>query len=90
MFTRAPATRTSFRDRLQQLNFDPGSLVVSLLVSALGFVLFSYGRKMQRIPQITAGLVLMVFPYFTSGILGMLLIAVGIVAALGVALWQGL
>jgi hypothetical protein len=44
---------------------DAGTLVVGFIVSGIGFVLFSYGRKMQRIVHVVFGLVLMVFPYFT-------------------------
>ncbi len=72
------------------MDFDPASLLVSFVISGAGFVLFSYGRKMQRLPQIAAGIFLMVSPYFASGIGWMFAIAAGIVAALWIALWQGL
>ena len=51
---------------------DLGKLVVSFLVSGTGFVLFSFGRKQQRWPQLVSGLVLMGMPYFVTGILTML------------------
>lgn len=56
-------------------DIDGLSIIVSFLISGLGFVLFSYGRKMRRPPQVTGGLLLMVFPYFVSNVLGMLIIA---------------
>jgi hypothetical protein len=63
--------------------------VVSFLISGVGFVFFSYGRKMSRIPQLAAGLVLMLFPYFVSGILWMLLVAAAVLGILWLALLQG-
>ncbi len=46
-------------------------------------MLFVYGRKQQRWPQLVAGILFMVYPYFTPGILSMLLVGV----ALGTGLW---
>ena len=64
------------------MDIDPSSLVLSLIVSSIGFVLFSFGRKMDRFPQLVAGLALMVFPYFVTSLVAMVLIAVGILVAL--------
>lgn len=65
------------------MDFDPVSLLLSLLVSGVGFVLFSYGRKMQRFPQLVAGLSLMIFPYFVSSWIAI----VGVTLAILVGLW---
>jgi hypothetical protein len=65
------------------LSLDPGSLIASLLVSSVGFVLFEYGRRMRRVPQIGVGMVLLVYPYFVESDWVML----GIGAVLLVALW---
>jgi hypothetical protein len=46
-------------------DFDPTVLIVSMIPSAIGFVLFTYGRKMHRTPQLIGGIALMVYPYFT-------------------------
>ena len=46
-------------------------------------MLFVYGRKQQRWPQLLAGILFMVYPYFTPGILPMLFVGV----ALGIGLW---
>lgn len=48
-----------------RMNFDPTFLMLSLIPSGIGFVLFRYGRKADRWPQLVAGLVFMVYPYFT-------------------------
>ena len=50
------------------MNLDASSLVASFVVSGVGFVLFSYGRKMGRVPHVVTGLVLMIFPYFVSNV----------------------
>ena len=57
------------------VNLDANSLIAGFLVSGVGFVFFSYGRKMSRFPHVITGLVLMVFPYFVGNILAMFGIA---------------
>lgn len=57
------------------MSFDVSTLAAGFLVSGVGFVLFSYGRKMGRAPHVLGGLVLMVFPYFVPGVWLMLGIA---------------
>lgn len=47
------------------MDFDPTLLMLSLVPSGIGFVLFMYGRKQQRWPHLACGVVLMVYPYFT-------------------------
>jgi hypothetical protein len=51
------------------VNFDAGTIVAGLVVSSVGFVFFSYGRKMSRPPHIVIGLILMVYPYFIPGVI---------------------
>jgi len=65
------------------MSFDPTWLFVSLFPGGIGFVLFVYGRKQERLPQLVAGLLLMVYPYFTPGLPSL----VGVGAAICVALW---
>jgi branched-subunit amino acid transport protein len=65
------------------VNFDPTWLFLSMIPSGIGFVLFAYGKKQQRWPQLLAGILFMVYPYFTPSLLTMLLVGV----ALGTGLW---
>jgi hypothetical protein len=58
------------------LDFDTNSLLAGLLVSSIGFVLFRYGKKMGRPPQLVTGIVLMVYPYFITSVPWMLGVAV--------------
>jgi hypothetical protein len=58
------------------MDLNVGSLLASMLVSSVGFVLFMYGRKMGRPPHIVFGLALLVYPYFVPGVILMLGIAV--------------
>ena len=46
-------------------------------------MLFVYGKKQERWPQLAAGIAFMVYPYFTDTVTA--LIVVG--AVLGAALW---
>ena len=65
------------------MDFDANSLLASLLVSSIGFVLVVYGKKMSRAPQFITGVILLVFPYFVSGAL----LILGIGTALVGLLW---
>lgn len=42
-------------------------LIAAGAVSLVGFVLFRYGKKEQRLPQLFLGVGLMVCPYFVTG-----------------------
>lgn len=71
------------------MSFDPAALLVSLVMGGIGFVLLVYGRKQERWPQLVAGLVLMVYPYFVSGVAALVGIGVAICAALWLAVRAG-
>jgi ABC-type transport system involved in multi-copper enzyme maturation permease subunit len=71
------------------MSFDAGSLFTGLIVSSIGFVLLSYGKKMSRAPHMAVGLVLMAYPYFVSSIPLSLGIAAGLLFALWLAVRQG-
>ena len=71
------------------MSFDPASLFISLVVSAIGAGLFLYGRKQGRLPQLAAGLVLMVYPYFVATTAAMILVGGAIVAGLWAAVTLG-
>jgi len=71
------------------LSFDPSSLFLSLSVSGVGFVLFTYGKKQDRFPHLAAGLVLMIYPYFVGSAVPMLLVGAAIVGALWLAVRSG-
>jgi hypothetical protein len=64
---------------------DPLWIFLSLIPGGVGFVLFVYGKKQGRWFMVVAGLVFMVYPYFTESVVG--LIGVGVV--LGVVTWVG-
>ncbi|TDI24639.1 MAG: amino acid transport protein [Acidobacteria bacterium] len=59
---------------------------MSLIPGGIGFVLFVYGKKQDRWPQLAAGLILMVYPYFATSLVS--LVAIGLV--IGGALWYAL
>ena len=68
---------------------DLGPFFAGFAVSALGFVLFFYGRRMKRLPQMATGVVLMVYPYFVPGVLVMLAIAAVLVFLMWFAIQRG-
>lgn len=71
------------------VSLDPGTLFFSLITSGVGFVLFMYGKKQGRGPQLVAGLVLMVYPYFVEDLLWNVGIFIAIVAATWIVVRQG-
>lgn len=71
------------------MNFDAGNIIAGLVVSGVGFVFFSYGKKMGRAPHVITGLVLMIFPYFVPGVLLMLGIGALLCALLHLATRAG-
>ena len=68
---------------------DLTSLVAGFAVSGVGYVLFSYGRKLSRTPQLLGGVLLMVFPYFVPSVPWMLLIASSLALLIWVAVRMG-
>lgn len=72
------------------MTLDAGSFFASLLVSGVGFVLFEYGRRMRRPPQIAIGLVLLIFPYFVASVWAMVAIAAVLLVLLWLALARGM
>jgi hypothetical protein len=72
------------------MDTETSSLVASLIVSSIGFVVFGYGKRQQRVPQIVVGLVLMGFPYLVPGVVLMASIAAVLLAGLWFAVRFGL
>jgi len=67
------------------VNLDPTWLAVSLVISTVGLALFRYGKKQTRMPQMVAGVILLVSPYFFSDISHMVGFAFGVIGS--VYLW---
>ena len=61
---------------------DPTWLFLSLITGIVGVAFFGYGKKQGRMPQMAAGLALMVYPYFATTTMSLLVIGVAICAAL--------
>ena len=68
------------------MSLDPAWLFFSLIPDGIGFVLFVYGKKQGRWPQLAAGLLFMVYPYFATSLVS--LMAIG--AAIGFILWYAI
>ena len=71
------------------MSLDPTLLFLSLITSGVGLVLFVYGKKQDRMPQLLGGIAMMVYPYFVSTVTLTLAVGVGIVAAVWIAVRQG-
>ena len=68
------------------MSFDPSTVLLTLVTSGAGFVLFSYGRKQARVPQIVGGILFMVYPYFVTALTPFVLTGV----VIGVGIWLAL
>ena len=71
------------------MTLDPTWLFLSLIPGGVGFVLFMYGKKQERSPQLVAGLVMMVYPYFTQSLAGLLGVGLAVIGGLWLALRGG-
>ena len=70
-------------------NLDGNALLLSLLIGCVGFVCFAYGKRQARFPQMLAGIILCIYPYFVSNLMIMGAIAVAVLALLGLAVRLG-
>jgi hypothetical protein len=50
------------------MDIDPGYLLASLIVSGIGFAVFSYGRKQRRFPHMCVGAVITGYPYVVTNV----------------------
>ena len=71
------------------MNLDPTWVFLSLIPSGIGFVLFVYGKKQTRWPHLTAGLILMIYPYFATSIVSLVSVGALICGSLWYAVRAG-
>ena len=71
------------------MSFDPTWLFLSLIPGGIGFVLLVYGKKEGRWPHLVAGLLLLVYPYFTSTVVPLIVTGAVIVTGLWYAVRLG-
>lgn len=71
------------------MTLDPAWLFLSLIPSGVGFVLFVYGRKQVRPPQLVFGLLFMVYPYLATSVTTLFVVGGLLSAGLWYALWLG-
>jgi len=60
---------------------DPTWLMLSSLISLIGFAVFRYGRKQHTATHTAIGVALMVYPYFVSS--SFALVGVGVLLLVG-------
>lgn len=64
------------------LNLSFGNIIVGLIFSGIGWVAFSYGKKMGRFNMLILGAALMVSPYFTPNTAATCLVGLALTGAL--------
>lgn len=72
------------------MDLSPAALFASLIVSTIGFGIFLYGKKQERVPQLVVGLVLAAFPYAVSDPLAVCGIGAALLLGLTLAVRSGL
>ena len=65
------------------MSFDPAFLLLSLVSSGTGFVLFRYGRKEERVIFVIGGILRRLYPYVVSTVTWLVLVG----ALIGAAVW---
>lgn len=50
------------------MNLSGNALIASMVISTIGTGFFIYGKKQTRMPQLFAGIALMVGPYFVDSV----------------------
>ena len=68
---------------------DANWLFLSLIPSGVGVVLFIYGKKQARIPQMVSGIIFMVYPMVATTVTSLLVGGALITAALWYAIRAG-
>ena len=53
---------------------DPGYIFLVIVFSAAGMAYFMYGKKQSALVPLVCGVVLMIYPYFVSSILWLIVI----------------
>lgn len=56
------------------MDFDFKVIVASIIFSTIGFVYFSYGKRLTNLPITATGMALMIYGYFTPSLLACVLI----------------
>ena len=71
------------------MDFSPGNLFASMLIGSIGFGLFIYGKKQQRLPQLVTGIVLSIYPFFVASAAWMVAIGVAVLGVLALVVRAG-
>ena len=62
-------------------SMSTGNLIGNVIFSGIGFVAFMYGKKQGRFNPLVSGGVLMVYPYFVTNTVLMVLVGIALTAA---------
>ena len=62
------------------IDVSPGSLMVMIFFSLIGMVYIARGRKKGPMSQVVYGVTLLIFPYFVTDLVPMLLVGLGVLA----------
>lgn len=58
------------------MEFDGVYIVLSLIFSTFGLMYFRYGRRLNKVPWIAIGVILMIYPYFVQSRVWMIVLGI--------------
>ncbi|WP_449428046.1 hypothetical protein [Rhodanobacter umsongensis] len=70
----------AIRANAAEVALNASTLLWGVLFGSIGFGFFVYGRKQRAIVPLVCGLALMVFPYFVSGTVLLVVVGVALMA----------
>jgi hypothetical protein len=65
-FLAAPTFGAALAASIGMLQFDPANLIAGFVFGSIGFVAFTYGKRMSLWKPMFCGIALMVYPYFVE------------------------
>jgi hypothetical protein len=68
---------------------DGNALLLSLAIGCIGLACFVYGKRQGRLPQMVAGAILMIYPYFVPNLLVMAAAGIVVITFLWIAVRLG-
>jgi hypothetical protein len=68
---------------------DGNALLLSLAIGCIGMACFVFGKRQGRLPQMVAGAILMIYPYFVPNLIVMAAVGIAVIALLWVAVRLG-
>jgi hypothetical protein len=78
MFTRIPVHTSKITNEGEEMNGE-AALLWGVLFGSVGLGFFIYGKKQSRLVPLVCGLALMLYPYFISNVVALVLVGLALI-----------